>query len=86
MTDTESQQWALHHLVSYWQRRPQASDTLEGIVRWWLPQDGRPGMAAVAQALALLVARGVVQMAPAADGRVRYRLREPAKGALGGLL
>ena len=67
----------VEELVAYWLRHPHASDTLEGICRWWL-SDAPVPMPRVEAALAWLVERGAVTVYPSADGRVRYRLVEVA--------
>jgi hypothetical protein len=64
---------AVQALMAYWLAHPHASDTLEGICRWWLNPDTLPAPR-VEPALAWLVERGVVMIHRAADGRVRYRL------------
>lgn len=64
---------AVQALMAYWRAHPQASDTLEGICRWWLNADTflAPW---VESALLWLAERGVVVTRQASDGRVRYRL------------
>ncbi len=72
MKVTDPQDPAVQALTAYWLRHPQASDTLDGICRWWVavPPFTRSQVEA---ALAWLVMRGLVQAHQAADGRVRYR-------------
>ena len=36
MDDSAQARCALQQLLAYWQARPQAADTVEGIQRWWL--------------------------------------------------
>lgn len=64
---------AVRALIRYLEQHPHASDTIEGVHRWWL----QPGMAIsaldVAHALTLLHQYGAIEMVPASDGRVRYR-------------
>lgn len=67
---------AVQALTVYWLRHPHASDSLEGICRWWLNTPPLPAPL-VEQALVWLVERGVVVAQHAADGRVRYRLAGP---------
>ncbi len=67
----------VEELLAYWLRHPHASDTLEGICRWWL-SDAPVPVPRVEMALAWLVERGAVAVQPSADGRVRYRLVEAA--------
>jgi hypothetical protein len=70
---------ALQELSAYWLQHPHASDTLEGICRWWLSSASSSTPVVVEQALAWLVERGVVVSHRAADGRVRYRLSDEAR-------
>ena len=67
----------VEQLVAYWLRHPHASDTLEGICRWWLSEVPTP-VPNVEAALGWLVERGAVAVQPSADGRVRYRFVEAA--------
>lgn len=66
----------------YLAEHPNASDSLEGVHRWWLP----PHAPAVAQqvverALEWLVGRGVVEKRVHADGRVVFaQPRDPRFG------
>ena len=64
---------AVQALTAYWLLHPHASDSLEGICRWWLNATPIPAVL-VEQALVWLTERGVVAAQHAADGRVRYRL------------
>ncbi len=66
---------AVQELTAYWLAHPHASDTLEGICRWWLP-DGAPEQAQINDALAWLVANGIVKVNRAGDGRLHYRLAD----------
>lgn len=63
---------AVQALMAYWRAHPQASDTLEGICRWWLNADTSLAPR-VEPALRWLVDHGVVQARQASDRRVRYR-------------
>lgn len=65
-------------LARYMGTHPQASDTLQGIERWWLEPRMNARQADVNQALLWLTRQGLVGRIVAADGRVRYhRLVEP---------
>lgn len=64
-----------NELLTYWRKRPHASDTLEGICDWWLSSlFASPEL--VEAALAWLISRGVVATTTAADGRTHYRLAD----------
>ena len=84
MDDSAEERCALQQLLSYWQARPQAADTVEGIQRWWLG-DAVVSRAVLARVLDSLVQRGLVDGVTAADGRVRFRLAKPAGGTTGAL-
>jgi hypothetical protein len=65
----------LQDLVAYLTAHPQAQDTLEGIVAWWVPeQELQRQTAAVKAALTELVAKGVVLERRGRDARLHYRL------------
>lgn len=60
---------------AYFARHPDANDTVEGIAEWWLLDPKiRLTSAAVDEALRHLVAKGVVEVFEASDGRTHYRL------------
>lgn len=84
MDDSGEERCVLHHLLLYWQARPQAADTLEGIQRWWLGE-AVVSRAMLAKVLDGLVKQGVVDGVTAADGRVRFRLAKPAGGKAGAM-
>jgi len=66
------------HLLQH----PQASDTAEGIQRWWvLPQLGEVALPAVEAALTLLEAEGVLQRLQQAWAPTAYlAARPPGEG------
>lgn len=84
MDDSAEARCALQQLLSYWQARPQAADTVEGIQRCWLGE-AVVSLVVLAQVLDDLVLRGRVIGMTAADGRVRYRLARPADGTTGAM-
>jgi len=75
MATPEDRNTVVEELLAYWLRHPHASDTLEGICRWWLAGAAVPPPR-VEAALAWLVERGAVAVYRSADGRSRYRLVE----------
>jgi hypothetical protein len=61
-------------IARYLDRRPDASDTEEGIVQWWIPRIRlEEEMAIVRKALALLVAQGTVERVVSRGGLVMFR-------------
>jgi hypothetical protein len=62
----------IYKLVTYLLANPLASDSCEGIERWWLGVQAGSG-GAVQQAIDWLVSVGAMRRVQAADGRVRYR-------------
>lgn len=60
-------------ILSYLRAHPQAFDTVEGIVEWWLPrQRYEEAVDRVQQALDELVAQGLVEKTTLVDGTVLY--------------
>lgn len=60
---------------AYLAAHPEAADSAEGILRWWLPRVRlEESVADVQRALDLLVERGAVESRQVAGGRVVYRL------------
>lgn len=60
-------------IAAYLREHEQASDTLDGIVRWWLlRQRLQEGQRQVSQALELLCASGVVTTRKMPDGAVLF--------------
>lgn len=59
-------------LSRYLRLNPLASDTLEGIAQWWLRTDDF-SMSDLTSALDEMKQAGVIEVANAADGQVRYR-------------
>jgi hypothetical protein len=67
---------AVRALIRYLEQHPHASDTLEGIHRWWLQPGASISALDIAEALAWLHEQAAIEMRAAADGRVRYRRAE----------
>jgi hypothetical protein len=64
-----------HDILAYLAEHPDAGDTLEGIVQWWvLEQTIKRLTAGVMSALQMLVAQGLVTEHPLEDGRTHYRI------------
>lgn len=82
--DTVTLNAAMRAVAWYLRANPLASDTAEGIHRWWLG-DAHLSPSAVQQALDELARRGVLALQPAADGHRRFRLAASA-GALDAFL
>jgi Fe2+ or Zn2+ uptake regulation protein len=63
-------------VLQYWRNNPNAADSLQGIINWWLPKQGyeKVAMESAYQALEQLVAAGVVEKVLLVDGTVLYRL------------
>jgi hypothetical protein len=64
-------------LLSYLRGHPQAADTLDGIVEWWLPlQRYETARLRIEGALERLVADGILRRDLLHDGAVLYALRD----------
>jgi DNA-binding PadR family transcriptional regulator len=60
-------------VLSYLQRHPQAADTLDGIVRWWLPQQRYSvAQARIEAALRRLVSQGLIRQRRLPTGDALY--------------
>ena len=63
-------------ILAYLAAHPDAQDTLEGIVEWWLVEQRIVQQtAAVREALAELVAQGLLVERRGHDARTRYRIK-----------
>lgn len=66
----------LHDAIRrYLQSNPNAADSLDGIMNWWLPKLGyeKVDSESVLQALEQLTAEGVVRKVSLMDGTILYR-------------
>ena len=63
----------VRQLLAYTHANPDASDSAQGIARWWLDSTEEVDVQALGNALELLVAAGVFAERIAADGRRSYR-------------
>lgn len=62
-------------LKDYLNARPNAADTPEGILAWWLPRDTRCTAAELEVVLEHLCAEGWLERVPNASGGALYRRR-----------
>jgi len=61
-------------IARYLERRPNACDTEEGVLRWWIPRVRlEEEITVVHDALALLVMLGIVERCVLRDGLVMFR-------------
>lgn len=74
LDQTKEKKRACHDILAYLLENPDAGDTLDGIVEWWLLSQ-RIGfeIQTVSQALDKLVADGLIVEQKAAGSRVIYR-------------
>jgi hypothetical protein len=74
-------------LLGYLINNPDAQDTLEGIVEWWLLQMKlETRTVKVKEALAGLVAKGLIMECTGSDSRLRYRINDLKQGEIRALL
>jgi hypothetical protein len=70
-------------VVRYLLRRPDATDTVQGIARWWLSgRFANRGIAEVEAALSDLVADGLVLTRRHGDGQLHYRFNRKKEAEL----
>lgn len=68
---------AAREILAYVAEHPEASDTLEGIVNWWLLQQKIEYQTRIVkQALGELVEKGLLVKEMTKDSRIRYRANE----------
>jgi hypothetical protein len=62
-------------ILDYLARHPDAQDTIEGILHWWvLDAYIRKWTPKITEAVAQLVERGFLEQKPSSDGHVFYRV------------
>ena len=67
-------------LLTYLRDHPQAADTLDGIVEWWLPlQRYETARLRIERALDKLVADGTLHREQLRDGATLYALRDETR-------
>ena len=78
---------AAYQILAYLQANPDAQDTLEGIVEWWLlHQEIRCQMEEVGQAVAELTKRGLIAARVGSDSRVHYGIERDKREEIESLL
>jgi len=76
-----------HHILAYLHANPDAQDTLEGIIEWWLlDQNIKRQSERVKQALAQLTARGLIVARMGTDSRVHYGIDRSKRDEIESLL
>lgn len=69
-----------HYILAYLADNPEAGDTFEGIMEWWLlTQSIKFEMRTVAAAVASLVAEGLIVEQQGHDERNIYRIKQTAE-------
>lgn len=64
-------------ILQYLEKHPQAGDTLEGIVTWWLEQDRIDHLVnEVAEALRSLAHKGAIQTHTSQSGTTIYKIKK----------
>ena len=70
-------------ILSYLVRHPDAQDTVEGIVQWWLlEQKAQDALCAAKEVLDSLLANGWLEARIGNDGRDHYRVRAERLGEI----
>jgi DNA-binding MarR family transcriptional regulator len=73
------QREAYYHILAYLADNPDAGDTFEGIVEWWLlHQRIKYETRTVSEAVAKLIDEGLIQEEKGSDSRVVYRVHRGA--------
>jgi hypothetical protein len=64
-------------ILDYFQKHPDAQDTLSGIAEWWLTDDKvQTRTVTIQAALEDLIAKGFVLAHKGKDSQIRYRMNE----------
>jgi hypothetical protein len=61
-------------ILDYLARQPEAQDTIEGILFWWVSDSIRSWAPKISETVAELVERGFLEKKPSADGRTFYHV------------
>lgn len=79
MTDEELQQLA-REISAYIAERPEAADTLEGLINWWISRQRLlEAEHNVRRAVEFLVRQGVIEARVLPDGSMLYRAVPPSR-------
>jgi len=74
---TEKEKSFSQMILNYLQRNPEAGDTLEGIVTWWLEQERiERAVDEVAKVLESLVQKGAVRVHKTQNGTSIYKINK----------
>ena len=75
MSNSESDMAYLRgEIIDYLRKNPNAGDSLEGVMNWWLSQrDKKPDVAEIEQVLEQLIAEGSVRKVSLVGGTILYR-------------
>ncbi len=64
----------IYEILGYLAENPEAQDTLDGIIQWWLLEwNIKYQMEIVKEVIAELVAKGFIREIKTGDGQVRYQ-------------
>jgi len=64
-------------ILDYFQKHPDAQDTLSGIAQWWLTDEQvKARTVTIQSALDDLIAKGFVLAQKGTDSQIRYRMNE----------
>jgi len=81
--DRAAQEYVQHELLGYLARRPDARDTLDGILHWWLYDQRRStGHETIGAAVSALVSLGRLRELRLPDGAVVYAATAPSDRSL----
>ncbi len=64
-------------ILDHLRKNPQAQDTLEGIVQWWLPARMKSRSGTIKDALDELVDAGLITEHQGKDAQISYRMTGP---------
>lgn len=86
-TNEKEQRELCHYILAYLADNPDAGDTLDGIVEWWLlRQRVRFETRNVSEAVARLVSEGLIEEHGEADSHIIYRVNRTKDQVIRNLL